>query len=448
VSREYESALQLHREGRLDAAADAYRFVLAKTPDSVGAHFNLGAVLHVQGQVDEAEKHYARAIELRQDYAAAHDNLGNIYHDRGQLSEAIESYRRAIQSDPRHASAWNNLGMGLKELASYGEAAQCFGKAIEIEASFADAHWNAGILALLEGNFEAGWRGYEWRWKVYPTQAREFWQPRWKGEPLAGKTILLHAEQGLGDTIQFVRYALLVQEQNVDGTVVVECQRPLVNLLARCSNIGRIMAKGDEVPEFDFEAPLLSLPDILRTRLESISAPYLFADAALVGHWRKALSGVRGFRVGINWRGRADKTESQKRDVPLELLASLAARPGVQLISLQRGAGQEDLKAVSGRLPIIDLGEFDTEHGAFMDTAAIMKNVDLVISSDTAVPHLAGALGVPVWVALPFVPDWRWLLERSDSPWYPTMRLFRQKRAGDWAGVFEEIREALRELVG
>jgi Tfp pilus assembly protein PilF len=444
--RDYERALRLHREGRLEAAADIYRRVLAESPDSFQAHFNLGALLHVQGRVDEAERYYAKAIELRPDYAVAHDNLGNIYHDRGQLAKAIESYKRALQSDPQHFSAWNNLGMGLKELSNYTEAGTCFQKSIEINSNFADAHWNAGILALLEGNLDAGWKGYEWRWKVYKTQAREFLQPRWRGEPFADKTILLYTEQGFGDTIQFIRYAALVKKQHAEATVVVACQKRLLNLLSSCGGIDALVADDGQLPTFDVHAPLLSLPGIFRTDADSIPAdvPYLFADEALVRSWRDKMAAVKGFRIGINWQGREGNVDSRRRDIPLKLLTALSQIPGVQLVGLQKGSARAELSAV--REAIFDPGEdFDTSHGGFMDTAAIMKNLDLVITSDTAVPHLAGALGMPVWVALPFVPDWRWLLDRNDSPWYPTMRLFRQKKAGDWRGVFEEIGAALRE---
>jgi hypothetical protein len=319
------------------------------------------------------------------------------------------------------------------------------------------------LLLLLQGDFERGWPELEWRWKSGEIIERKFSQPRWKGEPLAGKTILLHSEQGLGDTIQFVRYAEVVKEGNPEATVVVECEQPLVNLLQSCRGIDRLVTEGEELPAFDVQAPLLSLPGILGTRVETIPArvPYLFADNRLVEEWNSKLaavgtaqatetSAVSGLRVGINWQGRAGKGEWRKRDVPVEYFARLAEIPGLRLIRLQKGGAESNVpcpKSNVGEIEtaIFDLGDFDTQRGAFVDTAAIMMNLDLVITSDTSVAHLAGALGVPVWVALPFAPDWRWLLDRSDSPWYPTMRLFRQKSIGDWAGVFEEIRAALAE---
>jgi tetratricopeptide (TPR) repeat protein len=434
---------------KLDEAVASYRRALKLKPDYTAAYFNLGNAFKAQGKLEEAVAAYRRALQLKPDYAEACNNIGTVLQDEGKLDEAVNYFQQALVRNPSYAAAHNNLGTALQEQGRLDEAVASYRRALELKPDYVDARANQSLAMLSQGDFERGWLEYEWRWKTGQLLDRKFSQPRWDGAPLEKRAVLLHTEQGFGDTFQFVRFATLIKQQNPAATVIVQCQPPVVKLLARCPGIDRLIADGDHRPEFDVYSPFLSLPGIFRTIVESIPAnlPYLFADAALIDCWREVLNGVPRFRVGINWRGRADNSESRKRDVPLELMASLAAVPGVQLISLQRLEGQEDLKAAGGRLPIIDLGEFDTEHGAFMDTAAIMKNVDLVISSDTAVPHLAGALGIPVWIALPFVSDWRWLLKRSDSPWYPTMRLFRQKSAGDWAGVFEEIRVALRELV-
>jgi len=301
------------------------------------------------------------------------------------------------------------------------------------------------MIWLLQGDFERGWPEYEWRWNTAEQPPLHFEQPQWMGEPLDGKTILLHAEQGFGDTIQFVRYATFIK--NLGATVILECPKPLIPLLASCRAVDRVVEQGELRESYDFHAPLLSLPTVFKTSLTTIPAtvPYLFADPRLVDRWREALAGIRGFRIGINWRGRPGRGAYRRRDIPLELFASLAALPGVQLISLQR-EGDVDLASFANRASIVAPGsDIDTANGAFMDTAAIMKNLDLVITSDTSIPHLAGALGVPVWLALPFVPDWRWLLNRSDSPWYPTMRIFRQRSATDWLDVFKQIKECIGE---
>jgi hypothetical protein len=272
-------------------------------------------------------------------------------------------------------------------------------------------------------------------------------RPAWDGSPLAGKTILLHSEQGLGDTLQFVRYAPFVKAQG--ATVVLACAAPLIPLLSRCPGIDRVVARDGEMPPCDTHSPLLNLPSRFRTTLETIPSqiPYLFADERLVEAWRRKLAGIAGFKIGIAWQGSMQHPFDRFRSISLEEFAPLA-RPGVTLISLQKGSGSEQLAHIAGRFPVTDLGPIDEAGGAFTDTAAIMKSLDLVITSDTATAHLAGGLGVPVWVAIPAVPDWRWLLGRTDSPWYPTMRLFRQGPSRRWDEVFAEMAQELTLLLG
>jgi hypothetical protein len=264
-----------------------------------------------------------------------------------------------------------------------------------------------------------------------------FGQPAWDGSPLGGRTILLHAEQGLGDTLQFIRYAPLVQQRG--GTVLVQSPAPLARLLARCPGVDRLVAPGPAPTEaFDVHAPLLGLPGLLGTSLATVPArvPYLFADAELTAHWRQQLGAIGGFTIGIAWQGNPRHPRDRDRSIPLLQFAPLAGIEGVRLLSLQKGPGRDQLAALAGRFPVTDLS-----HGLddFLDTAAVLMNLDLVITADTALAHLAGALGVPVWVALPFAPDWRWLLGRENNPWYPTMRLFRQAQRGNWESVFDRI---------
>jgi tetratricopeptide (TPR) repeat protein len=467
--------------GNYDEAVNALQRALAVRPSFAEVLNNLGLALQAQGNIGEATTCYRKALSIRPDYADAFNNLGLALSASGKLHDAIVCYRQAIQSEPTHhhavfnlanalkaakklddavahylraldinpnyVDAWVNLGNTYGNLGRYNEALGCLRRALSLDPNSAEAHWNHASPLLLTGDFERGWSEYEWRWKTWVLPAREFRCPRWTGEPLLGKTILLHAEQGLGDTIQFVRYAPMVQR--LGAKVIVECQKPLPNILTTCRGIDQLIPEDGELPAFDFHSPLLSLPAVFKTTLETIPAevPYLFADEELISRWRQRLQSVEGFRIGVNWHGRENHEVARRRDIPLDLVASLAKVPGVKLISLQKGIGQQELDAAPNRWPILSLGEFDTEHGAFMDTAAVMMDLDMVISSDTAVPHIAGALGVPVWVALPFVPDWRWLLDRSDSPWYPTMRLFRQTKLGDWQGPFEEIKAALRDAI-
>jgi hypothetical protein len=292
---------------------------------------------------------------------------------------------------------------------------------------------------------EQGWTDYEWRFKCKRFGSLPpFHAPLWDGSPLEGRTILIHAEGGLGDTLQFIRYAPLVHRRG--GRVILVCQPPLVRLLSLSRGLGveRLLAQGDPLPEYDVHASLLSLPGLLGTTLESVptDVPYLDAEPQLVESWRRRLGSYPGFKVGIAWQGNPKHCGDRFRSSPLVQFAPVARVPGVHLLSLQKGAGREQLPALQGRFPVTDLG---SHLGDFLDTAAVMKSLDLVISVDTAIAHMAGALGIPVWVALPFAPDWRWLLDREDSPWYPTMRLLRQTRPSWWEDVFHRIAEALQQ---
>ncbi|MBT6495300.1 MAG: hypothetical protein HOL01_12185, partial [Planctomycetaceae bacterium] len=321
-----------------------------------------------------------------------------------------------------------------------------FRQALVLLPDFPLAEFNLGTTLLLQGDLAAGWPGYDRRGDTLDVPPVTYGKPRWDGSPLDGRTILLAAEQGLGDTIQFIRYAPLIQQ--TAGRVILHCPRPLAKLLDGCGGIDQLIVKDDELPDFDIEAPLLSLPRILETTTETIPAdvPYLTADEKLVARWQKWRANIDGFTVGICWQGNRDYPRDSERSPQLATFAPLAAILGVKLVSLQKGEGCEQISEVE--FDVVQPGDdFDGTTGAFMDTAALMKNLDLVVTSDTAIPHLAGALGVPVWVALPFLPDWRWMLDREDSPWYPSMRLFRQPTAGDWETPFANIATALQDLV-
>jgi tetratricopeptide (TPR) repeat protein len=474
----------LHEQKNLDEAAAAYREALALEPNSIRALNNLATVLMDQGQNSEAVVVLRRANELAPNSAAILYSLGSALKADEQLPEAEQCYRRAIELKPDFVEALNNLGILLSAQQSLTEAAACFRRAIDLRPSYGEAHHNLGnaLLAqelldesaacyrqaialmpnpgppkfsestrkLLLGDFEHGWVEYESRWDNGQIPRRSFAFPHWEGEPLAGRSILLFAEQGFGDTLQFVRYVALIKQ--LGATVIVECQPALARLLSGHPGIDRLIPEGDALPQCDFHAAFLSLPRVLKTKFETIPAavPYLFAKPELVFQWRTRLKECHGFRIGINWHGRAGTHTSRRRDIPLALFQSLAQIPGVQLISIQKGGGQNEIAAANrgaavaqDRGQIIELGDFDTLHGPFVDTAAIMNNLDLIITSDTSIAHLAGALGLPTWVPLPVCPDWRWLLGRSDTPWYPTMRLFRQKSLGDWAAVFSEVKSAL-----
>jgi tetratricopeptide (TPR) repeat protein len=438
------SALQ--EVGRYEEAVPFFRRALAIKPGFAEAWSNLGNTFQKLDRHQQAVDCYRRALEIKPNFAQANSNLANALHELGKPEDAVAICRKAVDLDPNSADAYNNLGKALLEVGHTQEAERCLTRAIELRPDFAMAHANHAAVMLLHGDFEHGLPEYEWRWKTGQIPVFTFDRPEWNGESLEGRTVLIHVEQGLGDTIQFIRYAPLVK--SLGATTLVVSQKFLHPLLARCPGIDRLIAEGEQIPAFDFHVPLLTLMRIFSLTLEAIPTeiPYLFADPALVESWRAKLENIRGFRIGINWRGRPRSHDSTRRDLPLELFESLAQLPGVRLISLQKGFGGENLVPLRLPFPLTDLGDFDTMHGAFMDTAAIMKNLDLVISSDTAVPHLAGALGIPVWLALPLVPNWRWLLDRPDTPWYPTMRLFRQQRLGNWTDVFDEMKASLHQL--
>ena len=332
----------------------------------------------------------------------------------------------------------------MQELGKLDAALACYNEVIRLDSTHAKAHQNRALIWLQRGEWERGWPEYEWRWQTENFPRYFFPKPRWDGSPLNGRALLLIAEQGLGDTLQFIRFALSLQK--LGEKVTVACQRPLQRLLADALGADNVVSLGGKLPDFDVHAPLLSVPGLLGITPATVPAeiPYLRADADLLEHWRESLQPLQGLKVGIAWQGNPTIGD-HLRCFPLSQFACLARAPGVHFVSLQKGAGAEQLQSLGGQFPVLDLGDrLDEASGPFRDTAAIMNNLDLVISADTAVPHLAGALGVPVWVPLRHAPDWRWLLDREDTPWFPTLRLFRQARAGDWNDVFERMAKELR----
>jgi hypothetical protein len=339
-------------------------------------------------------------------------------------------------------------GAALLEENRAGEAISALDASLRLKPDHPNSHFGRGMAYLLLGDLGTGFPEYEWRAKCQKSAPRAIPGPVWDGSPLGGRTILLHAEQGLGDTIHFVRYASVVKK--LGGTVVVECQPALARLLARTAGVDRLIAQGSPLPDYDVQASLLSLPSILHTTSATVPAdiPYVTADERLVERWRQELNTLSGFRIGISWQGSREHERDRFRSIPLREFAPLAQVGGVRLLSLQKGYGSDQLRELGGRFTVIDWTDrLDEAAGPFMDTAALMKGLDLIITSDTANAHLAGALGVPVWVVLPFNPDWRWQLDREDSPWYPTMRLFRPRVRTKWDDVIQRVASELQKLV-
>jgi tetratricopeptide (TPR) repeat protein len=436
----------LDQLGQTTEAAACYQRALQLQPNLAEAHFNLGVILQAQGQLPAAAECYRQAITTQPEHAQAHSNLGTVYRAENRLTEAIECYQRALEFRPDFAETLSNLGNVFKLQGRMAEARICYDQSLRLKPDHALARYNRSLLVLAAGDWERGWADYESRWQCDDFPKRPFAKPIWTGERLEKRVLLAHAEQGLGDTLHFARYIKLIGSRA--GKVLFEIPPALVELCEQ-SAFRNLVVQGAPLPDFDVQVPLMSLPGILGTSLENIPAevPYLSANPALIEVWRRQIRAQPGFKVGIAWQGKATYKDDRFRSIPLTHFAPLA-QEGVELISLQKGPGAEQLAELEGRFHATDLGSsFDQEHGPFMDTAALMMSLDLVITCDTAIAHLAGALAVPVWVALSVSPDWRWLLEREDSPWYPTMRLFRQTSFDDWQPVFQRIADELARIV-
>jgi tetratricopeptide (TPR) repeat protein len=498
----YERALQLDPEyaeaynnrssalqalGQIDAALQGYRRALQLRPGLAEAHSNLGNALQALGRFGESLQSYRRALELNPNLAEAHGNCGKALQALGRREEALQSYREALQIKPYVAESHSNLGTALQELGHLPEARQSYehalklnpayadgysnlgawhiernelesaianlDRAISIRSDFAAAHLNRAYAHLLSGDFANGWPDYEWRWKMPGRRMdpRYSDDKRWSGrQPVMDKTIVLHGEQGLGDTLQFSRY--VSQVASLGARVILEVPSPLAALLANLEGLSRVVVRGDPLPEFDHHCPLVSLPLAFGTTLASIPArvPYLVSDAAKRRFWAEKLGPRTKPRVGLVWSGgfRPDQPElwavNGRRNVPLAKLAMLR-HAEIDFYSLQKGepaeSELEEVKAAGWPGP--DLIDFTPSLRDFADTAALVDNLDLVIAVDTSTAHLAGALGKPVWIMNRFDSCWRWLLERTDSPWYPTARLYRQRHPGDWDEVVERIRTDL-----
>ena len=431
----------LYDQGKSESALEAYDRALSARPSYADAHYNAGLALAALQRWDAAVDRYLQALALDPDHVKAMSNLANVLRILGDAAASAEWCRQALARQPNFANAHANLGNALLDLGHPREAAQSYRSATALDPSLTEAHWGEAFALLADGDFQAGWRKHEWRWRKADMPPHPHRQSLWSGQDIAGQRILLHCEQGLGDALQFIRYAQLVKERGAE--VVVLAPPRLAWLLGTAPGIDRVVTQFRDIPPCQWQCPLMSLPLALGTIPATV--PYLHAAAEKVELWRKRL-GTDGFKVGIVWQGNPAAAMDKGRSVPLQAFAPLGGVPGLRLISLQREHGLDQLRTAPDGLRIETLGpDFDAGADAFTDAAAVMMSMDLVISSDTSVAHLAGALGRPVWVALQTNPDWRWMLNREDSPWYPTMRLFRQRNAGNWSDPFQRMADRLRE---
>jgi tetratricopeptide (TPR) repeat protein len=404
--------------------------------------YNFGAALAAQGRLDQAMAQYRMAIELRPNHAEAHNNLGVIHYQFGDAEQAVELHRKAIELQPHLASAYNNLSNALLALGDVDGALNACREALARDANFAPAHLSLGMLLLMNGDFTQGFEEYEWRWKLMPLalQAPRTSRPFWDGGPLDGKRILIYDEQGFGDTIQFVRFLPRVNERG--GKILLACQREMLPLLSGMKGIENVFAKDSLCPEFDVHCPLLSLPRVLKLTLENIAGPeaYISAEAQRQERWKERLGEHDGrLKVGLVWAGR--DTPDLRRCMALGEMAPLAQVAGVRFISLQTGHAARQIASAG-----FSVGNWTGELTDFAETAGLIANLDLVVTIDTAAAHLAAAMGKPTWILLKSAADWRWMKDRSDSPWYPTARLFRQERRGEWSAPISAAAEALKAV--
>jgi tetratricopeptide (TPR) repeat protein len=475
VAARYNLGVLLQLQGQLGGAIVEYLKVVTLRPEHVQAHYNLGVLYQSQGNYDKASRYLDTAIDLNPDYFQAHNNLGAILELQGKTDEAIDYYRRALALNPSFAEAYYNLGHALQDQGLLDEAIANYQQALQLKQDYVEAHNNLGaifelqgrlaeavthykltinlnpdhagaklnlaLLQLLLGDIAGGFNNYEWRWHSHCTP-RGFSQPQWRGEPLNGARILLHAEQGLGDTLQFLRFLPMVQAAG--GRVILEVQAPLRGIAAQLSGVSAFVTCGEPIPPFDWQCPLMSLPSALGITSTTIPGPrcYLSIPEDALRKAEMLPWPEHGLKVGIVWAGNPSHTKDRYRSLPLALLEPMLRMEGIHFYSLQMG--QERAQLAACEAPITDLSEGIED---MADTAALMTHLDLVIAVDTSVVHLAGALGKPVWVMLPSAPDWRWMLHRENSPWYPTMRLFRQTILNDWKGVVRRVCDQLSREV-
>lgn len=442
----HQLGLSLQAAGDNKGAAVAYKRSLELNPDLAPAHNNLAIVLAEQGHNEEAVKHYEQALEMNSKLFQTKCNLGGLLRKMGRLEESIEWLRSAVEQKSDCAEALCNLGNTYGDMGESQSAMECYRKAILCQADYTQARLNRAIGLLRREEFSEGWMEYEWRWKLKECPRRNFGKPRWDGRELKENEVLLvHAEQGLGDTLQMVRY---IKQLKSRGTrIVLECQKALVPFLTLNEVADTVLPIGDKYPEYDFHIPLMSLPSLLFEKLgfASDNVPYLRASEELSEHWEHRLHDISGRKVGIFWQGNPEFKQDQFRSIPLETYSALAKIPDVQLISLQKGTGIEQVAKFTVPDALHCFDDLDADKGAFMDSAAIIQHLDLIVTSDSAVAHLAGSLGITTYLLLPFASDWRWFVDREDSPWYPSITLVRKRRNETWQEAMSRVIEAIEK---
>lgn len=442
----YNLANVFRETGRFDLAIQSYQTAIDQAPEFYSAHGNLGLTYRLLGDDVNALDSLHKAIELKPDYTEALDNLGSLLRKQGRLVEACELYNKAVINDPGYASGYNNLGNTLRDLGQLDAAIRNYKRALKINPDQPEAHNNLGLIYLLTGEFSNGWQEYQWRHKIAggPQIADHLRKPKWDGAAFAERTLYVYPEQGFGDVIQFSRYIPIVAK--LGGRIIYRVSPKLFGLVDQIDGVDVVNSETEPEPEdydYDYHISLMDLPRLLKTTVTTIpdTCPYLDTDTKLVTSWAKHFDKSHSLKIGLVWAGQPQHENDHNRSINPNLLRRLGEVPGASLYSLQVGkSGQAE--SVFGDT----ISDLSTNINTFSDTAAAMKNLDLIISADTATAHLAGAIGCPIWTLLPFTPDWRWLLGRADSPWYPTMTLIRQPVPGDWASVIDVVISRLTTL--
>jgi Flp pilus assembly protein TadD len=435
--------IALRSFGQFDQAVELHRSAIALRPDDARAWNNLGVAYSAVETPAAAILAYHRAIELRPDYASAFHNLGKALAVSDRFDEAIAAFNKAIELKPDFAAAMGDLSNALKHEGKLTDALTLARRAAEIAPDSPEAHCRYGLMLLRTGELEQGWAEYEWRY--HRSVPWNFSHPRWNGEPLGQRTLLLHADQGLGDSVQFVRYAPLIAAGG--GRVVLRCQRQLKRLFKNLLGVEQTVSEDDPLPNFDVQCPLISLPVAFKTRMQTIpgAGPYLHPSPTLVRAWSALIDRSNDrLKVGLVWAGHPSHSNDQNRSTMLACFAPLCEAGDISFYSLQVGATAIEAATPPAGMELVDL---TAEISDFADTAALIEHLDLVIAVDTSTAHVAAAMGKPVWVVLPFVAEWRWLTHRADTPWYPTMRLFRQPNLNDWHGAISQLVQPLSRLV-
>ena len=479
------------RKGEIDKAIEAYKDAILLRLDYVKAHLQLAPLLQRKGNIEEATVHYQHAANLDHNLVDTNITAARLLCEKERFPEALPYFDRALKGRPddillkfeyannlaicnRNEQAFElyqellkvrpndavmlyNTAFTLKKLGRITDAMPYYQAALARNPNHTEARFSLGLAYLSLGNFKEGWPLYEYRWqRNAQLSPRNFSKPQWDGSPLAGKTLLIHAEQGMGDTFQFIRYVREVKEQ-YNCTIIFAAQRPLHTIISRCCPyIDRVVTLSSIPTSFDLHIPLMSLPLIFKTEENTVPTriPYIIPDDGLVEHWKQVLAQDENIKVGICFQGNSKYSTAQLRaavaskSLPVHKFAPLSELEGVSLYCLQKETGTDQLKKISPRFTLHRFDEtFDANNGRFMDTAAVMKNLDLVITVDTSIAHLAGAIGTPTWIILPEPADWRWMLKRSDTPWYPNARLFRQPKTGDWNSIIQTIKEELQTFI-